>query len=107
MHSLRMSDYTNFTRTTAVYPKDRAIDYLVLGLASEAGEVAGKLKKHIRGDGNAIKDEILSETGDVLWYVTRICDEYGITLEELASLNFFKLKSRIERGQIRGNGDNR
>ena len=34
-------------KTTAIYPKESAVEYLTLGLASEAGEVADKVK-HIR-----------------------------------------------------------
>ena len=45
---MKLNDYQVFTRTTAIYPKDKADVYLALGLASESGEVAGKLKKHIR-----------------------------------------------------------
>lgn len=51
---MNLNDYQLFTRTTAVYPGAnehgfQEMNYLVLGLASEAGEVAGKLKKVIRG----------------------------------------------------------
>lgn len=34
---------------TAVYPKTYAISYPALGLAEEAGEVAGKIAKMMRG----------------------------------------------------------
>ena len=34
--------YQEWTATTAVYPEDKELEYLVNGLTSEAGEVAGK-----------------------------------------------------------------
>lgn len=45
-----LKTYQAFTRTTAIYPEDRTLEYLGLGLASEAGEVAGVVKKWIRDE---------------------------------------------------------
>jgi len=107
--------YTEFTRTTAVYPKDLSLCYLILGLASEAGEVAGKYKKFLRGDLNENEPDldlkiisgVINELSDVMWYVTRLCDELGITLEELMEVNHSKLSKRLENNTIKGDGDNR
>ena len=41
-------EYQEKCRTTAIYPKKDAIAYLSLGLVSEAGEVAGRVKQQIR-----------------------------------------------------------
>ena len=46
---LSVQTYQRFTKTTAIYPQHQATNYLGLGLASEAGEVAGVLKKWVRG----------------------------------------------------------
>jgi len=87
------------------------IVYPTLGLVNEAGEVAGKIKKIFRDKGGKISDadrEALKyELGDVLWYLTQICTELDLTLEEVAAANLEKLFSRLERGTIRGDGDNR
>jgi NTP pyrophosphatase (non-canonical NTP hydrolase) len=101
--------YKEFTRTTALYPQEEAINYLVLGLASEAGEVAGKLKKAIRdGHGHTeLRDNIISETSDVVWYVVRLLDELELDIEDVMEYNIQKLTSRQERGVLKGSGDNR
>jgi NTP pyrophosphatase (non-canonical NTP hydrolase) len=92
-------------------PVDHPIVYPTLGLANEAGEVAGKIKKIFRDKGGVIAEEdrqaLKYELGDVLWYLTQICTELNLTLEEVAAANIEKLFSRLERGQIRGEGDER
>ena len=73
----------------------------MLGLSSEAGEVAGKLKKIVRGD-KIDPETYVSELSDVLWYLARATDAVGITMEELADYNFNKLESRKKEGTIQG-----
>ena len=98
--------YREWTRTTAVYPKDREEEYLMIGLANEVGEVLGKYKKQVRGDGDKYK-EIRSELGDVMWYIARLFDHYDIKQRDVLHQNFLKLTDRKKRGVIKGDGDNR
>ena len=105
-NEMNINDYQLWTRSTAIYPSEQAVEYLALGLASEAGEVAWKIKKWIR-DGNLREKEIISELGDCLWYIARLADEYGVTISQLATENHNKLASRKERGTLTGSGDNR
>jgi NTP pyrophosphatase (non-canonical NTP hydrolase) len=90
---------------------DHPIIYPTLGLANEVGEVAGKIKKIFRDKDGVISEEdrqaLKHELGDVLWYLTQICTELGISLEEVADANLEKLFSRLDRGTIKGDGDNR
>ncbi|HPV06797.1 MAG TPA: nucleoside triphosphate pyrophosphohydrolase family protein [Aggregatilineales bacterium] len=98
-------------RTYSDIKTDDPIVYPTLGLVNEAGEVAGKIKKIFRdrngeiteADRQALKDEL----GDVLWYLTQICTNLGLTLEEVAEANLDKLFSRQARGVIGGDGDKR
>jgi NTP pyrophosphatase (non-canonical NTP hydrolase) len=96
---------------TAKYPDERAIEYLVLGLASEAGEVAGKYKKIIRDKAGIITDEakqdMAAEIGDVLWYCAQLAKCLDTNLSVIAIDNLKKLESRLERGKIGGSGDKR
>lgn len=67
-------EYMLKTRETAIYPRDVALPYLVLGLVGEIGE----LKEAIR-NGNGVS----KEAGDVLWYAFRLTDEvYGDKLTD-------------------------
>ena len=90
---------------------DHPIVYPTLGLANEAGEVAGKVKKLFRDKGGEISPEdreaLKQELGDVFWYLAQICTELGLSLEEVAEANLTKLFSRQARGHIRGDGDYR
>ena len=98
--------YREWTRTTAQYPKDKEEEYLLIGLANEVGEVLGKYKKQIRGDGDKYK-EIRDALGDVCWYLARIFDMYDMRLIEVLHENFLKLTDRKQRGVIKGDGDTR
>ena len=98
--------YKIWTRSTAVYPKDREEEYLLIGLANEVGEVLGKYKKQVRGDGSKYK-EIREELGDVMWYMARIFDMYDMKLIEVLHENYVKLTDRKKRGVIKGDGDRR
>ncbi len=106
------NEYQVKSRKTARYPAiGHAIIYPTLGLASEAGEVAGKIKKIFR-DKNGIIGEaetaaLQSELGDVLWYLSQVCTELDLSLDQVANVNIEKLYSRLDRGKIGGDGDNR
>ena len=97
-------EYQEKCKTTAIYPKKDAIAYLSLGLVSEAGEVAGKVKKQIR-DGT--ESNIASEIGDVLWYCAMLANELNVNLGKIMEDNLYKLNDRKTRGTLRGSGDSR
>jgi len=98
--------YQERTGETAVYPEDSSVEFLALGLNGEAGEVAEKVKKHIR-DGKDLDEELQDEIGDCLWYMARLLDELGFSFEETAGRNVRKIVDREERGEIHGSGDDR
>ncbi len=104
--------YENLAGQTAIFPKDKALEYLALGMTSEAGEVAGKVKKLIRDgedkEGFEMKKlAIASEIGDVLWYCAMMAKEVGVPLNTIMQENLRKLHSRKERGTLHGSGDER
>lgn len=98
-------------KTWNVIPMDHSIVYPTMGMVNEAGEVAGKVKKIFRDRGGEITEAdrmaLKKELGDVLWYLAQICTELDLSLQEVAEANLIKLFSRLERGQIGGDGDER
>ena len=102
---MTFDEYQKFARSTTIYPEKCKVTYPTLGLCGEAGEVAEKVKKNIR-DGKSL-DGVGLELGDVLWYISALADDLGVTLEEVAQANVDKLTSRKERNMISGSGDNR
>lgn len=102
-----IDNYQEIAVGFAVYHADHAIVYPTLGLVGEAGEVAEKVKKMLRGDGNLDRGETVKELGDVLWYVANLANDLGYRLSDVAQGNIDKLRSRKERDAIRGSGDNR
>jgi len=102
------NDYQAEARKLDIYPKDNRIIGHTLGLAGESGEVAEKVKKHLRGDNiPTIREDIANELGDVLWYLSNLACDLNYSLEEVAELNIKKLKDRKARNVQRGQGDKR
>ena len=80
----------------------------VLGLVGESGEVADAVKKVYRdgftpenireswGKPERVmhKQEIAKELGDVLFYLTKTAQEFGLTISYIAALNAKKLLTR-------------
>lgn len=108
---MTLNEYQQKALETAIYSKEFAIIYPALGMCGESGEVADKIKKVIRDNKDEFtsekKAEIAKEIGDVLWYCATLANDLGFSLDEIAEMNYAKLKSRQERGKLSGSGDNR
>ena len=111
---MTLTEYQDFTKTTAIYPGKgewAGLAYTTLGLAGEAGEAANDVKKMARDDRTIRKPErmerIFDELGDAMWYAAQTCNELGVSLQTVMEMNVEKLKSRKERGVLRGDGSKR
>ncbi len=111
---MNFNEYQKEARKTLIVDfKDdfQAFAYFALGLNGEAGEVADKVKKILRDKGGELSDEdkqeIAKELGDVLWYLSQFALYIDYDLSEVARMNIEKLQSRMMRGKIKGEGDNR
>jgi len=118
-------NYQEDTGTTAIYPgagtcSDRAVNYTILGLIGEAGEIANKWKKYFRDAPDLashpaeywefyanIRKAILDEIGDVFYYASRAVEELGASSGEVAASNIRKLQDRKQRDKLHGSGDDR
>ena len=109
---MNFQEYQESARKTAIYPQlGNNLWYPALGLCGEAGEVAEKIKK-LHRDSNGVVSydkrlEIKKELGDVLWYISNLASELGLSLEEVAELNIQKLHDRQSNNKLHGSGDNR
>lgn len=108
---MQINEYQNIAMETAIYGEGNAINYPILGLVGEAGELANKYKKVLRDDKGMMSPEkniaLKDELGDVLWYCAALARDLDCTLEDVCNLNIAKLKARRINGTIHGSGDNR
>lgn len=68
-----------------------------MGLAAEAGEAADVVKKmlyHSEKPFSFFREKIVLELGDVLYYMMKVMDLFGITWDEVVEGNRKKLESR-------------
>ncbi len=103
-------DFQIQSKQTAVY-RNQGNNYIypTLGLVSEAGEVAGCVKRIDRDDSGVLtnerREEIGGEIGDVLWYAAQLATELGLSLSVIAEANLAKLQGRKGRETLRGHGE--
>ena len=121
--SMELNEYQEKAMSTCL-PSCNNFAYMSLGLVSEVGELAGKVAKAVRKEeitlfgndlycGKQITEDgraelhkgLIGELGDVLWFVSGICNVLGLPLEDVADVNLAKLAERKKNGTIIGNGD--
>jgi NTP pyrophosphatase (non-canonical NTP hydrolase) len=94
-----LRDYQEFCKLTAkkFEVPEHEIFAWGLGIAGEAGDVAGCIKK-TSFHGNDQKQGVRENIGDVMWYAAMICNYYGWTLQDILNENLDKLKARYPNG---------
>ena len=126
MSDITATEYQRKAAETAIFPKEKALEYLTLGLTGEAGEIANKIKKVVRdtkqpyertsfggylgfvkGKKVEYKDAVIGEIGDVLWYCAMLATEVDANLGKIMEDNLEKLADRKARNRLQGDGDNR
>lgn len=99
--------------------------YSLMGLNAEVGEINDKVAKWRRKglvnindnqlvfttssevEATHLRNELLKEAGDVLWFCSHLSRQLGSNLDEVAKMNIEKLRDRAMRNVIIGEGDNR
>jgi len=85
------------TLNPALSKKDVLING-VMGLCGEAGEAIDIVKKHL-AQGHALdREALISELGDVAWYLAETAAALDISLDEVLCRNLEKLKRRYPQG---------
>jgi NTP pyrophosphatase (non-canonical NTP hydrolase) len=123
---LTLNEYQKLAMTTCM-PSCFNYAYMMDNLMAEVGEFAGKVSKAKRKElirfdheGNIVfcqgvtaeqRDEMLAElkkeAGDILWQASGLFEVFGWKLNDVGQGNLDKLASRMQRGVIVGDGDNR
>lgn len=85
-------------RTIREFPsKNEEIMTWGLGIAGEAGDVAGCIKKTVAHN-NDQREGMKENLGDTLWYIAMICNFYGWDLKDVFEENVKKLEKRFPKG---------
>jgi NTP pyrophosphatase (non-canonical NTP hydrolase) len=99
--NITLKEYQKLCKKTAQKfekkEKEKEILSWGLGIAGEAGDVAGCIKKtftHQNDQRSGIKENI----GDTLWYAAMICNFFGWDFDEVLRENILKLKKRHPKG---------
>ncbi len=77
--------------------QERLVD-AAAGLAEEAGEVLGHVRKHAFMGHALDRERVTRELGDALWCLTMVAASVGATLNEVAASNVEKLRQRYPDG---------
>lgn len=70
---MELNEYQKLTDQFAVYPKEKELEYLVLGVISEVAELEVKIENF---------ESIDLELGDCFWYISQLCNYFSILLSD-------------------------
>lgn len=75
-----LNEYQQQAMSTAIFPVDRSLDYTVLGLLSEVGELAEAWL-----DNKKSLHDVAAEAGDCYWYCAAIADTLEVSLADVVN----------------------
>jgi NTP pyrophosphatase (non-canonical NTP hydrolase) len=90
------------TANAALTPDERLLD-AAAGMAEEAGEVLGLVRKRVFQRRETSAERFVEELGDVLWCLAVTADTLGVSLGAVAEANVRKLEQRHPQGFQAGN----
>jgi len=98
--ALTLAEYQRLaarTVNTSLSVDQRLLDASA-GLAEEAGEVLGLVRKHLFMHHDLDTRRLTTELGDALWCLTAAAGALGLSLDEIAAANLAKLRRRYPEG---------
>jgi len=104
--SITLDEYQeNAKRTAQVSEDPNLMANWALGMAGEVGESVEIIKKHLFHGKPLDLKEVENELGDVLWYLSMLATQCGLSLNAIADKNLSKLESRYPNGFVKGGGN--
>ncbi|GCF11333.1 nucleoside triphosphate pyrophosphohydrolase family protein [Dictyobacter arantiisoli] len=85
-------------RTCNLEDPKELLTLTALGIAGESGEIVDTLKKFLYHQHDLDVPELCKEVGDLLWYMTLLCDTLGLTMHDVMEANVKKLRKRYPDG---------
>lgn len=81
---MRVNDYQDAAKRTAIYPRSYAVTYPALGLVGELGEFTEKRDLHgTAGHQDMTLDDVQAEAGDCLWYLANLATDVNHPLSQV------------------------
>lgn len=105
-----LKEYQSTTKETNYCKRQYSTEHILTGLNAEVGEVMGVLQKYYRDvlnptiddDSNMdlisrvseykVRNKLVEEIGDVMWYISELCNLYNLKLETILRYNMRKVK---------------
>jgi NTP pyrophosphatase (non-canonical NTP hydrolase) len=75
-------------------PLQASILHMAVGVSGEAGELLDAVKKHAVYQKQLDFDNVREEAGDILFYLTGLLNELGLTINDCMEANVEKLSKR-------------
>ena len=97
-HSHEEEIWSTPSNCTSIKVCSKRLLEAVMGLNGEAGECQEIVKKAMFHGHPLDTADLLLEAGDVLWYLTELCNELGVGIDTLARINLQKLEKRYPDG---------
>lgn len=69
-----------------------------MGIGSEAGEIMENVKRSKIHNIKLDKSKLIHDMGDLMWYLAILCDDLGVSFEEVWEKNIKMLKKRFPKG---------
>lgn len=91
---MKIKEYEEFVDKSSKPEVD--LNYLVIAVNEEAGEIAGWYKKAVLREKKVglTDDDLMSELGDLQFYLTKLAHLKGWTLKDVMRFNVEKLVAR-------------
>ncbi len=99
--------YNKFVASRLKNPHDIVADitpaganllHLAMGIAGESGEIVDAIKKHVIYGKPLDVNNVIEELGDILFYITALCEQVDTDIDMVRELNISKLEKRYSSG---------